>query len=330
MRFTTLRRIISVLVIGVLAVSLASLHVERTQLQTYLSSLKQKYNPESGSFYASVLLEVFAEEHDKLLVFNDEYLGRIAPDIADGITTEALTQLREKAILVSRNNQELFLDEINYKLFGAPPAITTIYDNIIHTQWESTTRQQSLEAAVVAWEYEFAAEQARIVAEEARKAAELEAARVVEIKRAAEQAAADNLAKEKKAAEEFLKTLEVEIPVVVVTPKPIPAPESAEARLNRISSTLPFSTLPVIIGNCDATGESLAVACYTLGDDVVVVVVPSYVNRSECKIRKVIAHENRHHWQYLNGKMLFDAHWKITNAPELEVDAYAFGARYGC
>jgi hypothetical protein len=97
--------------------------------------------------------------------------------------------------------------------------------------------------------------------------------------------------------------------------------ETHDQRLDRILATLPFS-FDIRYGTCSISG---ALGCYQVGSSYAVI-TPLGMTRSDCRIRRTIAHEYRHYQQWITGKI------DITNIDRewLEADADAWSAPYGC
>lgn len=315
MKFSTARRVLAVTLLGVTVYSLATISNTDNLHQSASASLEKLSYSNSGSVFVPDMRRTITIEHNELNKSSVEQLARVGAEIAGTVTNDTLIKLHEEATALALVHQTPFTTERSFALWGNPITASAAFQKITHLETESETRKQALEAIVIAWEQELTNEKARIVAEEARKAAAAEAARIA-----------------------ALQTVVVKKPATVQNTTPrtgnspaVPqntAAESAAARLQRLSASLPFSTVPVVIGDCSGTGVSGAVACYMWNDYIII--TPGYLNRSDCKIRGAIAHENRHYWQYINGKVAHDGKGNVTNTADLEADAYSFGAQYGC
>lgn len=299
---------------------LASFHAETVVGGDNVDSLNSVGHVETGLYPES--LDAFNRDHTILSIATSVKLTRVNKSFERNVSTLGLTMLRASIVTEAVSSRSSFKHEKIVEYFGEPVLGVSSVAYIAEARLESTRRVTVLESKIVAWEGAVVSERLRIKAEEQRKAIEAEAARVAAAKAEAARVAAAKSANSKTPTGSPSKTS-------TAPAAPSAAGESDLGRLQRIASTLPFAVPTIVIGSCDSTGLAAAVACYSVGGDVITV-IPSYLSRPDCKLRRVIAHESRHYWQYTTGKLTFDSSGQVSNAPWAESDAYAFGDSYGC
>jgi len=253
-----------------------------------------QYKPEVWS--SKPIIDKVTKQIDDAVVEKMPRVGADRMGKAGAAPTQAIKDLLADVEDVVAEAEDIeSMDGVNNLIFFGGSMFKTERDELIERIYAAADeRVADIEAAVVAWETEVAAENARI------QAAEEEAARQA----AAAQAAA---AKKKGGGGSYT---------------PVPG-ESFEARLARIYGGLGITKPTYSIGGC-----SIGNACYVVGTGKMIITT-SLATKSDCYLRMVFAHEARHYQQELNGQIQFDANG-ISNRDWLESDAYSYGYQYGC
>jgi len=227
--------------------------------------------------------------------FHEPYqdaLQRVNNTVADSVTTDALTTLRNAVDDAKKNLATDLPQEKIVKTIGEPYTFELANKYIDLIKVEAEKRITILNEAVVAWETELAAEKERIrVAEEARLAAE-----------AAAQASDGE-------GGGYYSS------------------EDPWTRINRIASTIPLS-LPGIVISDSCAGIGGAIGCFRGGT----IYVTSYgLTYSDCTLHHMLIHEYRHSVQWNEGLVQYDpSTGAVYNRDWLEQDAENFAYQYGC
>lgn len=102
---------------------------------------------------------------------------------------------------------------------------------------------------------------------------------------------------------------------------------SGSSNLQNIVTSLPFTVPPIVFGSCSST-IGVADACFNYKNNIML--TPGLMRKSRCYIRRVIAHEYRHWLQWKHGEFKISASGVLLNRSQMEAEAYAFEAKYGC
>jgi len=117
-------------------------------------------------------------------------------------------------------------------------------------------------------------------------------------------------------------------------PSSTPKPHSNETFDQRYWRLAKGITVPVppyqVVESCNSV-EPRAIGCYTLGADYIKITQRA-VEKSDCGLREVIAHESYHYYQWVNHLYEFSngTMGYVTNEAEIEAAAYAYDDRFGC
>lgn len=274
-------------------------------------------HPVAQKINTSSIQNTYLTAHVALELAGSSASSRTASAIAAGVSTATLTTLMANISKAEAELNELLPNEAvvepklhitsGIKVYTAPRRYISItgltYQSALVradlTAYVTRDRIAGLNRDLTAWESELANEKARIAqaAENARLAAQADA-----------QAAQSRRGVSGHHA----------------TASPA-APGSAQDRINRILASLPLSfNGGVQVGYCSIPSAG---AC-TTGDRATgwshTVVTALGLTYSDCKLRMVLAHENRHQQQFRAHQIL------PNNQAWAEADANAFMRAYGC
>lgn len=112
---------------------------------------------------------------------------------------------------------------------------------------------------------------------------------------------------------------------------PAPPSETFDQRYWRLAQGI---TVPVpgyqLVEKCDSAPPN-AIGCYGIAQHYIKITHRAAA-MSDCMLRRVIAHESYHYYQWVNGHIILsnDTMGIVVNKDQLEAAAYAYDAAYGC